>query len=83
MEQLKPRCKCGQAMEFEPGQTKARCLNSRCGMRWEVGPEGYWATGLFTLSFTPIFTEAVKTKLNHYDKYMNWRNKKRRRRALS
>jgi len=52
-------------------------------MRWEVGPEGYWATGLFTLSFTPIFTEAVKIKLNHYDKYMNWRKKNRGRRALS
>lgn len=83
MEQLKPRCKCGQAMEFEPGQAKARCPVSGCGMRWEIGPEGYWATGLFTLSFTPIFTELVKLKLNRYEKYMRWRNKNKGRRVLS
>ena len=83
MEQLKPRCKCGQAMEFKPGQTKARCPVSGCGIRWEVGTEGYWAIGLFTLSFTPIFKEVVKRKFVHYERYMNWRKKNRGRRALS
>ena len=73
MKQLQPRCKCGQAMEFEPGQTKARCPIKGCGMRWEYGPEGYWAIGLFTISFTPIFARgkacSVKSRKERYSNY--------------
>jgi len=82
MDQLQPRCKCGQAIEFAPGQTKSRCPVSGCGMPWECGPEGYWALGLFTISFTPIFAAATKRRFNHYEKYMRWRNKNKERRVL-
>jgi len=79
---LTPICKCGQAISFPKGKTKARCPVQGCGMRWESGPEGYWAIGLFTISFTPIFTEERKQKLNHYERYMRWRNKTKGRRAI-
>ncbi|HBV87008.1 MAG TPA: hypothetical protein DEF42_10240 [Desulfosporosinus sp.] len=72
---LIPLCKCGQPMVFPEGKTKARCTVNGCGMRWELGPEGYWAKGLFTIVFTPIFTERPKPKVNHYQKYMRWRER--------
>jgi len=50
---LVPTCKCGQAIRFGVGQTKSRCNVPGCGMRWERGPEGYWAIGLNTVLFTP------------------------------
>ncbi|AFQ46290.1 hypothetical protein [Desulfosporosinus meridiei] len=77
---LTPLCKCGQAMMFPVGKTGARCPIDGCGMRWERGPEGYWATGLFTITFTPIITEQPKRKLNHYQKYMRWRDNTKGRR---
>lgn len=75
---LTPTCKCGQAISFPEGKTKARCPVDGCGMQWESGPEGYWAIGLFTISFTPIF---AREKLTHYEKVMRWRNKTKGRKA--
>jgi len=76
---LTPTCKCGIAITFPEGKTKAKCPINGCGLRWELRPEGYWAIGLFTISFTPIFTAQNKKKLNHYQKYMEWRNRKGKR----
>jgi len=73
--QMVPTCICGQLMYFPAGETKFRC--PKCRARWEQGPEGYWALGVARIAFTPIFT---KRKLNHYERYMAWRNGKAGRR---
>lgn len=75
---LYPTCICGRAMEFKPGEKKTFCKTPGCGVVLERGPEGYRALGFFTISFTPIFTAEVKQKLNHYQRYMTWRNAKKR-----
>lgn len=83
---LIPTCKCGAVIVIPEGKTKSRCTTNGCGMHWEVGPEGYWAIGTLTTSFTPIFIESAvtKRKKNSYENYMEWRNAnspKRRRKA--
>ena len=74
MKQMIPTCLCGQPMQFQPGETKTRCKTLGCGVLQELKDEGYWAKGLTRSLLTPIFT---KKKLNHYERYMAWRNKKR------
>ena len=80
---LTPTCLCGQAMVFKPGEIKTFCKTPGCGVVQKHGPEGYWAEGGTRLAFTPIFTKPIK--LNHYERYMAWRNmeprSKRRRKA--
>ena len=72
---LTPKCKCGREMYFFKDKTKAKCPTKNCGMTWERGPEGFWATGNLTTLFTPIFTSAQKRKFDHYGRYMKRRNK--------
>lgn len=87
MEQLQPRCKCGQVMKFDLGQTKSRCQTRGCGMRWELRPEGYWAIGLFTISLTPIFTDekvcSVRPRKDRYSNYPKSSRKRKGRKAGS
>ena len=70
---LTPTCKCGQAMIFKKGVTKSRCPTKGCGMKWERGPEGYWATGNITTLFTPILTRnkacSVRPRKERYSNY--------------
>jgi len=73
---LIPTCLCGRAMQFEPNETKTFCKAPGCGVVQKLGPEGYWAEGWWRTAFTPIFT---KLKLNHYQKYMRWRNEARQK----
>lgn len=75
---LSPTCLCGQIMTFKPGETKTFCKTPGCGVVQECGPEGYWAYGRSRLVFTPNLTAEVKRKLNHYQKYMRWRNRARK-----
>jgi len=77
--ELTPTCKCGAKIEIPKGKTKSRCRAEGCGMRWERKSDGYWATGLLTISFTPIFARLDKPKSDHYGKYMEWRNRSKRR----
>ena len=82
---LTPTCKCGQAMSFLKGKSKARCPIKGCGLRWERGPEGYWAIGLFTTAFTPIFSKekacSVKSRKDRYSNYPKSSRKRKRRKA--
>ncbi|WP_407310600.1 hypothetical protein [Desulfosporosinus sp. SB140] len=71
---LTPTCLCGQPMTFKPGENKTYCKAPGCGVVQEKRPEGYWAYGLSRIAFTPILT---KQKLNHYQRYMRWRNRGR------
>lgn len=70
---LSLQCACGQAVTFPEGEIKFYC---KCGTAWEIGIEWFWYTNL-TIPFTPILT---KRKLNHYERYMRWRNGKGKRR---
>jgi hypothetical protein len=71
--QMLPTCKCGQAIKFPKGKLKAHCPVKNCGMRWELKSEGYWAIGLFTIIFTPIFARekacSVRTRKDRYSNY--------------
>ncbi len=65
-------CVCGQALTFPEGEIKTVC---QCGAIWEIGHEGFWGRVV-----VPI---VAKKKLNHYERYMAWRNsnpKQRRKR---
>ncbi|SDG48440.1 hypothetical protein [Desulfosporosinus hippei] len=66
------KCVCGSTMEFPEGEIKAKCQTKCCLAQWEIGPEGFWSV------FVPII--AKPKKLNHYEKYMAWRNKNRKKR---
>jgi len=72
-------------MEFKEDETKTFCKTPGCGVVQKRGPEGYWAEGGTRLAFTPIFTPELIRRLNHYGRYMAWRNanqrSKRRRKA--
>lgn len=84
---LNPTCKCGQAMYFPKGKSKARCPIKGCGMHWERGPEGYWAIGLFTTAFTPIFSRekacSIKSRKHRYSNYPKSSRKRKGRKAGS
>ena len=67
---MQPLCICGQIMTFPQGVNKSHCKTEGCGVPWEREPDGYWAEGLTKRIFTPI----LKRKLNHYQKYMRWRD---------
>ena len=82
MSALTPVCKCGQAITFPRGKNKARCSADSCGMRWERNEAGYWAIGLNTIIFTPIFprVKACSVK-SREEKYCNYPKAKRKRKA--
>ena len=82
--QMEPRCLCGQAIKIPKRKNEARCKH--CGVRWERGPEGFWALGITRFLFTPYLAKLRerKDKPNRYDRYMEWRNAnspKRRRKV--
>jgi len=84
VKQMVPTCLCGRPMEFKEGETKTFCKAPGCGVVLKRGPEGYWAGGSWWIAFTPLYTPELVRRLNHYGKYMDWRNAnspKRRRRA--
>lgn len=56
-------CLCGQSISDKP-----RC--PICGVRWERDKSGVWAIGFRAMLFTPS-----RQKLNHYERYMKWRNR--------
>lgn len=56
-------CLCGQPMD-----KRDRC--PICGVRWERDKFGFWAEGFRAVVFTPS-----KLRLNHYQKYMKWRDR--------
>jgi hypothetical protein len=62
MQQLLPTCLCGRTMT-----DKDRC--PACGLNWEHDKDGHLAYGFRSWIFTPL-----KLKLNHYQKYMRWRD---------
>lgn len=66
---MKPTCICGRRMEFKPDETRTFCRAPGCGVVQEKRPEGYWALGMSRIVFTP-----GKRKMNHYERYMRWRN---------
>ena len=70
--QMVPACVCGHIMYFPVGKVESRC--PKCRAPWKQGSEGYWAGSGARHMFTPIYTKPVKVKLNHYQKYMQWRN---------
>jgi len=77
---LTPTCKCGQEMHFPKRKNNSMCTTKDCGMRWERRPEGFWAVGLFTLSFTPILTsEKACSVRSRKDRYSNYPKSKRRK----
>jgi hypothetical protein len=80
---LTPRCLCGQVITFPKHKDKSHCKTEGCGVRWERGPEGYWAIGLTRIMFTPYLAKVRDSisKLNHYERYIRWRNKNERRRV--
>ncbi|MCO1599864.1 hypothetical protein [Desulfosporosinus nitroreducens] len=78
MKKLTPTCLCGYPMMFKPGQTRTFCKNPGCSVVQEKVEGGYWATGWTRSVFTPIL--AKPPKLNHYQKYMRWRNSNGKRR---
>lgn len=70
------KCFCGQPMVFPEGEIKAKCQTRGCLAYWVLGIEGFWS------ALAPIV--AKRQKLNHYERYMAWRNRstpKRRRKA--
>ncbi|HWQ42784.1 MAG TPA: hypothetical protein VN456_12215 [Desulfosporosinus sp.] len=69
-------CFCGQPMVFPEGEIKAKCQTKGCKAHWEIGFEGFW------YALAP--NVAKRRKLNHYERYMEWRNRnspKKRRKA--
>jgi len=76
---MQPVCLCGQPITFPEGINKSHCKTDGCGVPWVREPSGCWAEGLTKWIFTPIFvveiTDVKKQKLNHYQKYMKWRDK--------
>jgi len=78
---LTPRCLCGQTIKFPKRKNISHCTTTGCGVRWERGPEGYWAIGLTRIMFTPFLAKVKepKGKLDHYGRYMEWREKSKRK----
>ncbi|WP_206752224.1 hypothetical protein [Desulfosporosinus fructosivorans] len=58
-------CVCGRRVDFPEGQIRTSC---QCGSNWEIATEGFWSVAI---NLYPIVS---KIKLNHYEKYMAWRN---------
>jgi len=71
---LSMKCFCGVVMEFPEGEIKARCQSKGCSAYWELGLEGFWSATL-----APIIAKPKERKLNHYERYMKWRNENRRK----
>jgi len=81
VKQLEPKCLCGRPMLFPVGRSKTNCVTTGCGIKWEQGPEGYWALGLNRILFIPIFTEPEKklVRSRSYLKYLKHHRKVGRR----
>lgn len=82
---LSAQCKCGQIMSFKPGRNKSHCPAEGCGMKWERGPEGFWAIGNITTTFTPILAKekacSVRSRKDRYANFPRSRKKKVRNAA--
>lgn len=65
-------CRCGAPIIFPEGEVRIRCLTKVCGAHWECGAEGFWS---IAYRLWPVYT-----KPTHYEKYMTWRNKNKRKR---
>jgi hypothetical protein len=64
------KCFCGQEVTFPEGEVRTKCKTKGCRAVWECGVEGFWS----------VLAPVLPTKLNHYEKYMAWRNKNNRKR---
>ncbi|MDQ7095978.1 hypothetical protein REC12_20495 [Desulfosporosinus sp. PR] len=69
IKQASQTCDCGLSMEFPEAEIKTKCL---CGAAWILGPEGHWYT-------SGPSAKPVKTKKNHYERYMARRKLKKRK----
>jgi len=82
---LTPKCKCGRVMSFPKSVNESRCPVDGCGMKWKRGPEGCWATGNLTTTFTPIFARekacSVRSRKDRYANFPRSRKKKVRNAA--
>lgn len=80
---MTPMCLCGGVIKFPKRKNISRCKTQGCGVRWERSKEGYWAIGLTRSMLTPFLAKVKepKLKLNHYGRYMKWRNEIRKRKA--
>ena len=67
---LTKTCRCGALMMFPEGEVKTTCII--CSAVWELGLEGFW--GIRTVVFAPILAKIEKRRLNHYERYMAWRD---------
>jgi len=69
------KCSCGQPMVFPEGEIRAKCQTKGCLAYWVIGSEGFWS------ALVPIV--AKHRKLNHYERYMAWRNNVTRKKGGS
>ncbi|MHB8124679.1 MAG: DUF6906 family protein [Desulfitobacteriaceae bacterium] len=67
-------CKCGQAIPLSPGKTSGRCKDPGCKAIWWTDMHGVWAGDFRRKHFDLLFTPKPR-KLNHYERYMKWRNR--------
>ena len=68
-------CSCGQAVTFPEGEVKTMC---QCGVVWEIDNGGFWFSNLI-IRFAPIVAKRKDRKPDHYNNYMGWRARNKRK----